>query len=206
MSDPSVVKTSDKEKEMHKQTFKACVTSGVVALGLTLSGQAMADIDADDAAELNAEAKATLQNFLANTKGASAVLSSAKGVLVCPKIRKGGLGVGAERGTCVLTVGATQPLYYKTTGLKAGMIAGYESHSMILALNTDEALAKFTSGAREWEFGVDASVAVAKVGAGGDLDTTNLKKDIVSFIFGEKGLIGDVTWEGSRFKKQDIEK
>jgi len=84
------------------------------------------------------------------------------------------------------------------------MIAGIEAHSMILVLNTNEALAKFTSGEREWEFGVDASVAVAKIGVGGDIDTTNLKKDIVSFIFGEKGLIGDLTWEGSRFKKLDV--
>jgi hypothetical protein len=50
-----------------------------------------------------------------------------------------------------------------------------------------------------------ASVAVARIGVGGDLDTTNLKKDIVSFIFGEKGLIADVTWEGARFKKLDVE-
>lgn len=85
------------------------------------------------------------------------------------------------------------------------MILGVASHSMILVMNSDTALAKFTSGKREWEFGVDASVAVAKIGAGGDLDTTNLKKDIVSFIFGEKGLIADVTWEGSRFKKLDVE-
>jgi lipid-binding SYLF domain-containing protein len=75
---------------------------------------------------------------------------------------------------------------------------------MILALNTDTALAKFTKDKREWEIGVDASVAVAKIGVGGDLDTTNLKKDIVSFIFGSKGLIADATWEGSRFKKLDI--
>jgi hypothetical protein len=30
-------------------------------------------------------------------------------------------------------------------------------------------------------------------------------QDIVSFIFGEKGLIADATWEGSRFKKLDVE-
>lgn len=104
-----------------------------------------------------------------------------------------------------MTTGAPEHLYYKTTGLKAGLIAGVSSHSMILIMNSDKALAKFTSGKREFEFGIDASVAVAKVGAGGDLDTTNLKKDIVSFIFGEKGLIVDVTWEGSRFKKLDVE-
>jgi len=53
--------------------------------------------------------------------------------------------------------------------------------------------------------GADASVAIAKVGAGGDIDTTNLKKDIISFIFGQKGLIGDLSFEGSSFKKLDVE-
>ena len=101
----------------------------------------------------------------------------------------------------MLTKGAPKPIYYGTSAVKAGLLAGIESYSMILALNTDAALAKFTKGEREWEMGVDASVAVAKVGAGGALDTTNLKKDIVSFIFGDKGLMGDVSFSGSRFKK-----
>lgn len=70
---------------------------------------------------------------------------------------------------------------------------------------TDKALANFTSGKREWEFGVDASISVAKVGAGGDIDTTNLKGDILSFIFGEKGLMGDLSWEGTSLKKLDVE-
>jgi lipid-binding SYLF domain-containing protein len=165
----------------------------------------MAKFTAEDAAELDAEAKATLEKFVAKTKGAEAIFADAKGVLVCPKIRKAGAGVGAERGKCVLTSGAGEKLRYQLTALKAGMILGVSSHAMILVMNTDEALANFTSGKREWEFGADASVAVAKIGVGGDLDTTNLKKDIVSFIFGEKGLIADVTWQGSRFKKLDIE-
>ena len=178
---------------------------GILALGLTLSGQVMAKFTAEDAAELDAEAKATVSQFLAETKGADAVLTDAKGVLVCPKIRKGGFTVGIEGGKCVLTSGAPEHLYYGLLALKTGFIVGYESHSMILALNTHTALAKFTKGEREWELGVDASVAVAKLSAGGDLDTTNLKKDIVSFIFGSKGLIADATWEGSRFKKLDVE-
>jgi lipid-binding SYLF domain-containing protein len=172
--------------------------------GLTLSSQAMAAFTAEEAAELTAEAITTLKKFKAETKGTDGVFANAKGILVCPKIRKIGLGVGAERGKCVLTMGAEGKLYYLTSALKAGAILGAASHAMILVMNTDETLAKFTSGEREWEFGIDASVAVANVGAGGDLDTTNLKKDIVSFIFGEKGLMGDLSWEGSRFKKLDV--
>jgi len=190
---------------MINRTLKTGIMSGIMVFILTFSGQAMAKFTAEEATELDTEAKATVEKFLAETKGAKALFDNAKGVVVCPRIRKVGLGVGAERGHCVLTTGSPEHLYYLTTALKAGLIAGASSQSMILIMNTDKALAKFTSGKREFEFGIDASVAVAKVGAGGDLDTTNLKKDIVSFIFGEKGLIADVTWEGSRFKKLDIE-
>jgi lipid-binding SYLF domain-containing protein len=190
---------------MFNRRITAGLMSGVVALGLVLSGQAVAAFTAQEAAKLDAEAKATRAKFQAQTMGSEAVFANAKGVLVCPKITKGGFIIGVEGGKCVLTSGAPKPIYYGTTAVKGGFLAGIESYSMILVLNTDAALAKFTSGPREWELGVDASVAVAKVGAGGALDTTNLKKDIVSFIFGDKGLMGDLSFSGSRFKKLDVE-
>ncbi len=180
-------------------------TMSAAVLAVLVSGAASADISSSDALQLDAQASATLADFKANTDGVDAVLDAAKGILVCPKITKAGLGFGAEGGQCVLTSGAAEKQYYGTFGVKGGFIAGVQSHSMILALNSDEALAQFTKGDREWELGVDASVAVAKLSAGGDIDTTNLKKDIVSFIFGEKGLMADVSWEGSRFKKLDVE-
>ena len=190
---------------MVNRTLKTGLMGGIMVLILAFSGQAMAKFTAEEAAELEAKAKATEEKFVAETKGAKELFDNAKGILVCPKIRKAGLGVGGERGQCVLTKGSPERIYYQSTSLKTGLIAGVSSHSMILIMNSDKALSKFTSGKREWEFGADVSMAVAKVGAGGDIDTTNLKKDIVSFIFGEKGLIGDITWEGSRFKKLDVE-
>lgn len=186
------------------QRIRAGVMTAVLTLGVILSGQALADITAKEATELDAQAKATLTKFKAETKGSDAVLANAKGMLVCPKITKGGLGVGVEGGNCVLTSGATKPIYYSTAAVKAGLLAGVESYSMILVFNSAEALNKFTSGTREWEVGADASVAVAKLSAGGALDTTNLKSDVVSFIFGGKGLMGDASLQGSRFKKQEV--
>lgn len=176
-----------------------------LALSMTIASPALAKFTANDAARLDAEAEATLAGFKASTKGAEEVFAAAKGILVCPKITKAGLGFGAEGGECVLVSGASEKIYYGTFGVKGGFIAGIQQHSMILALNTNEALAKFTSGQREWELGVDASVAVANVGAGGDLDTSNLKRDVVSFIFGQEGLMVDASWKGSRFKKLEIE-
>jgi len=191
---------------MVSKKMYAAVIGGVAALSLSLSSPSMAAFTADEAAELLSEAKATVTKFKADTKGADAIFAKAKGVLVCPKITKFGVGIGAEGGKCVLTDGATEPLYYKTRALKAGALLGVQKHSMILVMNTDKAMANFTSGKREWEFGVDASVSVAKIAAGGDIDTTNLKGSIISFIFGEKGLMADLSWEGSSFKKLDVKK
>lgn len=189
---------------MLARKIRAGLMSAVVALGVALSGQAMADITVQEATELDAAAKAKLAQFKADTTGAEAVIANAKGVLVCPKITKGGFIIGVEGGDCVLYSGASLPLYYSTNAVKAGFLAGVQSYSMILVMNTDAALAKFTSGDREWEVGADASVAIAKMGAGASLDTTNLKQAIVAFIFGERGLMADLSLEGSRFKKQDL--
>ena len=187
-------------------TRKICagLMSGALAFGVVLAGHALADLKAKEAAELDTNANATVTTFKAETKGSEAVLANAKGILVCPKVTKGGFLVGVESGNCVLTKGTSTPLYYGTSAVKAGLLAGIQSYSMILVLNTPESVAKFTSDTREWEMGMDASVAVAKLDANGALDTTNLKRDIVVFIFGGKGLMADVSFEGSRFKKQEV--
>ena len=189
---------------MFDKRIRIAVLGGVAALGLTLSGAAMAAFTAEDAAELNADAIETLKKFKTEYKNVEEIFADAKGVLVCPKIRKIGAGIGFEGGKCVLTTGAEGLLYFKASGVKWGAVLGAQSHSMILVLNEDKALADFTEGKRKWEIGIDASVSVAKLGAGGDIDTSNLKSAVVSFIFGEKGLMADLSWEGSSFKKLDV--
>ena len=51
--------------------------------------------------------------------------------------------------------------------------------------------------------GVDGSVALIKVGAGGSIDSSNIKDPIVAFVFGQKGLMYNLTLEGSKFTKLD---
>jgi lipid-binding SYLF domain-containing protein len=71
---------------MLARKIRAGLMSAVVALGVALSGQAMADITVQEATALDAEAKATLTKFKAETKGSDAVFANAKGILVCPKV------------------------------------------------------------------------------------------------------------------------
>ena len=52
-----------------------------------------------------------------------------------------------------------------------------------------------------WKAGVDGSVALINLGMGDSLDTTNVKDPIVAFVFGQKGLMYNLTLEGSKFNK-----
>jgi lipid-binding SYLF domain-containing protein len=49
--------------------------------------------------------------------------------------------------------------------------------------------------------GVDGSIALVKVGVNSDISTTTLNKPVVGFVFGTKGLMYNLTLEGSKFTK-----
>ena len=52
-----------------------------------------------------------------------------------------------------------------------------------------------------WQVGVDGSVAILDMGAGGSLDSTEAQDPIVGFVFGHKGLIAGLSLEGTKFTK-----
>ena len=54
-----------------------------------------------------------------------------------------------------------------------------------------------------WKAGVDGSVALVTLGADATVDTTKIKDPIVGFVFGQKGLMYNLTLEGSKFTKLD---
>jgi lipid-binding SYLF domain-containing protein len=49
--------------------------------------------------------------------------------------------------------------------------------------------------------GADVGIAVASKGAGADYDTVTMKKPVVAFVFGEKGLIADASVDGTKVNK-----
>jgi lipid-binding SYLF domain-containing protein len=79
---------------------------------------------------------------------------------------------------------------------------GIAKHSEIIMFMTPEALDKFTQS-KGWTIGADAAIAVVSKGAGGQYDSETLKKPILGFVFNEKGLLGDLSLEGSKITKLD---
>jgi lipid-binding SYLF domain-containing protein len=143
---------------------------------------------------------ATLEQFKKDIKGGDEFLKSAKGVLVFPKVFKAGIGVGGEYGEGALRIGGKTVDYYNTAAVSIGFQLGAQSKRVIVVFMQDDALKKFRDS-KGWEAGVDGSVALIELGAGGTIDTTTIKNPIIGFVFGNKGLMYNLTLEGSKYTK-----
>jgi lipid-binding SYLF domain-containing protein len=158
------------------------------------------DADAATAREINVSVNATLKNFLKDVKGAKEYLNAAKGVLVFPNVYKAGFGIGGEYGEGALRIGGKTVDYYSTVAGSFGFQLGAQKKTLILVFMQNGALKNFRES-NGWKAGVDGSVALVTVGIGGSIDTTNIKDPIVAFAFDQKGLMYNLTIEGSKFSK-----
>lgn len=172
--------------------------SALLILAVLLPAAALAA----DAREIDVSVDVALEQFKKEVKGAEQFLGKAEGYLVFPKVVKAGLGIGGEYGEGALRIGGKTAAYYSTAAASIGLQLGVQKKSIVIAFLTGDALAKFRRS-EGWEVGVDGSVALIKVGAGGSIDTTNIKDPIVAFVFGQKGLMYNLTLEGSKFTKLD---
>ncbi len=155
---------------------------------------------AASAEEIDASANEALRAFKEEVKGAEVFLNQAAGYLVFPRVIKVGIGFGAETGEGALRVGGTTVDYYRTTSGSFGLQLGAQAKSIVIVFMTTEALNKFRN-ASGWKVGIDGSIALVDVGAGKTIDTQNVKDPVVGFIFGSKGLMYNLTLEGTKFSK-----
>src|SRR5262249_5902631 len=134
--------------------------------------------------------------FTARVPGARELSARATGVLVFPTIIKAGFGVGGEYGEGAMRVGGKTVGDYNTISASFGFQLGAQARSVIIMFMTPEALAGFRR-VDGWKVGVDGSVAIIVVGAGGSIDTEKVTSPVVGFILDPKGLMYNLTLEGS---------
>lgn len=157
---------------------------------------------AKSAKVIDIETDEALEKFYKLVSEAKVLGDKAEGILVFPSVIKAGFGIGGEYGEGALRIKGKTVDYYNTAAASFGFQFGGQSKTLILMFMSKDALKKFRSS-KGWEVGVDASVALIKVGAGGSLDTTNLKKPILGFVMGQKGFMYNLTLEGSKMTKLD---
>jgi lipid-binding SYLF domain-containing protein len=167
-----------------------------------MGGWAVTSVWAASAREIDVSVDVALERFEQDVKGAKSFIESSKGVLVLPKVLKAGVGFGGEYGEGALRIDGKTVDYYNTVAGSFGFQFGGQVKTIILVFLDDEALKRFRQS-EGWKAGVDGSVALVTLGAGGDIDTNKIREPIVGFVFGQKGLMYNLTLEGSKFTKLD---
>lgn len=152
------------------------------------------------AREIDVRVDVALERFVDEVEGAQRFLDSASGALVFPRVIKAGVGIGGEYGEGALRVGDDTVDYYSTAAASIGFQLGAQAKTVILVFMDDSALDAFRAS-DGWRAGVDGSVAVIDLGAGRSLDTVNITDPIVGFVFGQQGLMFNLTLEGSKFTR-----
>jgi lipid-binding SYLF domain-containing protein len=180
-----------------KKTLGVIRSTGAILAVLLASSVLAASAD-----KIDRESNKALEVFRDDINGAEVFLGQAAGYLVFPRVIKIGIGVGAETGEGVLRVGGASVAYYRTTSGSIGLQLGAQAKSMVIVFMTSGSLKKFRDSSG-WKVGVDGSVALIDLGAGKTIDSQNIKDPVVGFIFGSKGLMYNLTLEGSKFSKLD---
>ncbi len=174
--------------------LSAAALSTLAIIGLYPMSQSKA------AGNLDAEAERTLSRFHTQVRGTRGLVERAAAVLVFPTVVKAGVGIGGEYGEGVLLIGGRPVDYYNTVSASFGFQLGAQARSIIIVFMTEEALAGFKR-VDGWKVGVDGSVTLVNVGASGSIDTSRIGSPIVGFIFDGKGLMYNLTLEGSKISR-----
>lgn len=150
--------------------------------------------------EIDTDVQFALTAFYNLSPGNKELASKAAGVLIFPSVMKAGFFVGGDYGEGALQIGEKTVDYYSTAAISFGLQLGAQSRSEVILFMDKDALENFRVQ-DGWAAGIDGSVAVIGSGAGKGINTETAKEPIIAFIFSNKGLMGNLSLEGSKFSK-----
>jgi lipid-binding SYLF domain-containing protein len=153
--------------------------------------------------EIDAKVNGTLAKLYETVKGSKELVSKANGVLVFPSVIKVGFIAGGEYGEGALHVGGKSVGYYSTVSGSFGLQAGAQSKAVIFLFMTHDALTSFRNS-KGWSVGGEGSVALLKVGANGEIDSTTATAPVEAIVMTNAGLMGDVSLSGTKVSRLKI--
>lgn len=156
--------------------------------------------DAMSEEKLNNRVQETMTDFRQEVPDAQEVLSKARGILVFPHVYQAGVGIGGEYGEGALLMGGKTQDYYRITSGSFGFQLGGQRKAIVMAFMTDESLDHFRDS-QGWEIGADASASILVVGSEGSVKSTRLNKPIIAFVVDQKGLMYNLSLEGTKITK-----
>ncbi|MDY7547684.1 YSC84-related protein [Glaciimonas sp. CA11.2] len=185
-------------------------TAGVLGMtSLVLAGcttTSPSDANADPGKrrrQIDTSIDTTMARLYTAAPHARELVSKANGVLVFPSVIAAGFGIGGQYGEGALRVGNKTDGYYSTASASIGLQIGAQSKALIFLFMTQDSLNKFRSS-NGWAVGADASVAVLKIGANGEIDTTSMTSSVLAFVLTNSGLMANLTLEGTKVSRLNM--
>ncbi|MGF6643072.1 MULTISPECIES: BPSL1445 family SYLF domain-containing lipoprotein [Paraburkholderia] len=193
---------------MHRRQFITGTGVLLASSGLTLAGCTTTPLGSGETAEdytqkrntINAGIDSTLARLQSTVNGSQEIIGKARGVLVFPSVFAAGFWFGGQYGQGGLRVDGQTTGYYSTVAGSFGLQIGAQSKAIIFAFLTQEALDRFTQS-QGWAAGADATVALAKIGANGNLDTSTAMSPVVAFVLTNAGLMAGISLEGTKVSR-----
>ena len=195
---------------MHRRSFLstgaatlAIVGAALIKVPTMMTEAVAAESDAAKRHEIDTQVNETLSRLFETVKGSKELVSKANGVLVFPSVIKAGFIAGGEYGKGALRVAGKTVGYYSTAAGSFGLQAGAQSKAVIFLFMTHEALNSFRNS-KGWSVGGEGSVALLKVGANGEIDTTTATAPVEAIVLTNAGLMGDVSLAGTKISRLKI--
>ena len=172
-------------------TLSAALVAGSLAACTTTEEQRITREEA---------ARASLNELYRTVPAARTLGEESAAVLVFPSIVRAGLMIGGQFGDGVMFENGEVAGFYRVAGGSFGLQAGAQNFAQAYFFTTPEALQTFRDTAG-WEVGAGVNVAVASVGATGQINTSTLQAPVVVFVYGQAGLMAGVQVEGQRITR-----
>ncbi|NVJ91403.1 MAG: lipid-binding SYLF domain-containing protein [Methylocystaceae bacterium] len=160
-----------------------------------------------DAIQILLEAEASARHVLGSKqyKELNEAFNKAVGVIIVPRLLKGGFIIGGEYGNAVLLAKKpdgtwSYPAFYTVGGGSVGFQIGLKDSQMILVIRTHTGLEAILKD--QFKAGAEAGVVVGTFGGSVEgSSTTSMGADIIAFSL-DRGLFGGGALEGSVFAKR----
>ena len=152
--------------------------------------------------KLSRESWKALQQLESEDARAAGLMHRARGVLVFPHVIKAGFIFGGQGGDGTLFENGRAVRFYNLAGGSWGLQAGAQDFSYALFFMSRNAL-EYLHNTHGWSLGTGPSIVVVNQGAGASADIRSLTQDVYAFPFNEKGLMADLTLQGTKISRID---
>jgi lipid-binding SYLF domain-containing protein len=157
---------------------------------------------ADSRAEMEREARASLDELYKNVPGARDLARNAKGILVFPAITKAGFVVGGQYGEGVLFKNGNVSGYYNTASASVGLQAGVQKYGYALFFMRESDL-NYLKKSDGWDVGVGPNITVVDRGLASNLSAATAREGIYAFFFEQKGLMAGLGLQGTKITEMN---